>query len=204
MTNDPDALRADIERTRTDLSQNVDALGEAATPGNIAKRQAEKVGGLATGIKDKIMGTAEDVGSDVGDKLSSAGDSVSGAVSDTPHQVRSQTRGNPMAAGLIALGAGWLLGSLLPASTKERELASSAKDKAQPVLQEAQSVAKDAAETLKEPAQEAAGSLKGSAQDAVQNVKDEGQSAASDVKQSAQESKDTVQHHKDRSDTSNF
>ena len=37
-SNDPDQLRAEIERTRSDLSQNVNALGEAVTPGNIAKR----------------------------------------------------------------------------------------------------------------------------------------------------------------------
>ena len=59
-SNDPDQLRAEIERTRSDLSQNVNALGEAVTPGNIAKRQVDKVAGAAVGLKDKVMGTVDD------------------------------------------------------------------------------------------------------------------------------------------------
>ena len=35
MTNDPDVIRADIERTRGDLSRDVNALGEAVSPGNV-------------------------------------------------------------------------------------------------------------------------------------------------------------------------
>jgi hypothetical protein len=64
---------------------------------------------------------------------------------------------------------------------------------AQPVVQEAQSVAKEAAENLKEPARESLQSVKETAQDAVETVKSEGQSAAEDVKGSAQDAKDTVQ-----------
>ena len=73
-----------------------------------------------------------------------------------PDLARRQARGNPLAAGAVALAAGWLVGSLLPASAKERELATSAKDQAQPLLDEAKSVAQETAEGLKEPAQQAA------------------------------------------------
>lgn len=59
MTNDPDVIRADIERTRGDLSRDVNALGEAVSPGNVAKRQASKVGekvsGAATSVKERVM-----------------------------------------------------------------------------------------------------------------------------------------------------
>ena len=43
---------------------------------------------------------------------------------------RRQTQGNPLAAGLIAFGVGWLVSSLLPDSQKERELAHQLKDRA--------------------------------------------------------------------------
>ena len=162
-SNDPDQLRAEIERTRSDLSQNVNALGEAVTPGNIAKRQVDKVAGAAVGLKDKVMGTVDDATSSAADTASGAGDRV-GEVKD---QAARKARGNPMAAGLIALGAGWLLGSLLPASDKERELAAAAKEKAQPMVDEVKNVAQEAAENLKEPAQQAAESLKATAQDAA-------------------------------------
>jgi gas vesicle protein len=196
---DPDAIRADIEQTRANLSRDVNALGEAVTPGHVARRQADKVKDAAVGVKDRIMGSAHDAGDSashlvhgVGDRASGMAHGVSDTATDAKYTARRKTQGNPMAAGLIALGAGWLLGSLMPASQKERELAQTAKDKAQPVLDEAQSVAKDAAAHLKEPAQEAATAVKDSAQGAVENVKAEGQSTAADVRSSAQDSAQTV------------
>jgi gas vesicle protein len=116
---------------------------------------------------------------------SSVGDTAHGAAST----VKRQARGNPLAAGLVALGAGWLLGSLLPASSKETEMAEAVKDRAAPVLDEAQStvkqMAQEGAEHLKEPAQEAVQAVKDHAQDSAQTVKQEGQSAAQDVGESA-------------------
>ena len=73
-SNDPDALRREIEETRANLSQNVNALGEAVQPSNIAKRQVSKAKGAATGVKDKIMGTAEDK-----DQADQARENVSGS-----------------------------------------------------------------------------------------------------------------------------
>lgn len=205
-TNDPEALRAEIEHTRANLSQNVNALGEAVQPSNIAKRQASKVTGAATGLKDKVMGSAEDTASSVGGRASGVGDSVSGSVSNAGQTAKSQAQGNPMAAGLIALGAGWLLGSLLPASSREREAASAVKEQATPLVGQAQDmakeVAKETAEELKEPAMAAADSVKSTAQDAAETVKAEGQGAAEDVKSSAQGSKENVQQHQSQPNTS--
>lgn len=198
-SNDPDAIRADIEQTRANLSRDVNALGEAVTPSNVARRQADKVKDAAVGVKDRIMGSAHDTGGSasamahgLGDQASGMAGSMGDKAGDAKHAARRKTQGNPMAAGLVALGAGWLLGSLMPASQKEQELARTAKDKAQPALDEAQSVAKEAAEHLKEPAQQAATTVKESAQSAVENVKAQGQSAADDVRASAQDSAHTV------------
>lgn len=204
-SNDPEQLRQEIERTRENLSQNVNALGEAVDPSAVAKRQVEKVQdkitGAGRGLKDKIMGSDDDeFHHDEGGlaaRLSDAGDSVSGMaasartnVSDAPAAARRRTRGNPLAAGLVALGAGWLIGSLLPTSEKERQLATSAKEtleeKGQPLIEEVKAVAQQTAQNLKEPAKEAAATLKASAQESVEKVKAEGQDAAHDVKDSAQ------------------
>ena len=186
-TNDPDALRAEIEQTRANLSQNVNALGEAVQPSNIAKRQVSKGTGAATGVT-----------SSVSDSVSGVGSSVTGTVSNAGQTAKTQAQGNPMAAGLIALGAGWLLGSLLPASERERQAASAVKEQATPLVGQAQEmakeVAKETAEELKEPAMSAAESVKSTAQDAAQTVKAEGQTAAEDVKGRAQEAKENVQN----------
>ncbi|MFC7598299.1 DUF3618 domain-containing protein [Terrabacter sp. GCM10028922] len=193
-TNDPDAIRADIERTREELSRDVNALGESVSPGHIAQRQADKVKGRAAALRERVMGTA----SDAGDRASGMAHGVGGAASQAGSAVERKTQGNPLAAGVIALGAGWLVGSLLPASQKERELSQAIKDKAEPVIQEAQSVAKDAAsesaEHLKQPAQEAAEAVKEKAKSAADDVKQEGQQAASDVRESASESAGTVRN----------
>ena len=216
-TNDPEALRAEIEQTRANLSQNVNALGEAVQPSNIAKRQVSKVTGAATGLKDKVMGSAEDTHSTVTTKasgmtssvtgsVSGVGSTVSDSVSSAGQTAKAQTQGNPLAAGLIALGTGWLLGSVLPASSRERQAASAIKEQATPLVGQAQEMAKEvareAAEELKEPAMSAAESVKSTAQDAAQTVKAEGQSAAEDVKTSAQDSKQNVQQHQSQPGTS--
>ena len=186
---DPDVIRADIERTRSELSRDVNALGESVTPGHMARKGADKVKDRAAGLKDQIMGSASDAGHATSDSASSMGSSVGDTAHGAASTVKRQARGNPLAAGLVALGAGWLLGSLLPASSKETEMAEAVKDRAAPVLDEAQStvkqMAQEGAEHLKEPAQEAVQTVKDHAQDSVQTVKQEGQSAAQDVGESA-------------------
>ena len=201
-SNNPEELRTEIEQTRANLSQNVNALGEAVTPGAIARRQVDKVKGAGVGVKDKIMGSADDARSSVSGSASGLGDSAGSMAGNAQQSARRKTQGNPLAAGLIALGAGWLVGSLLPASEKERQAAAAVKEKAQPVVSEAQSLAKDAAQNLQQPAQDAVDSVKATAQDAAETVKSEGQTASQDVKASVQDSKETVQQHQQRTDTS--
>ena len=57
MSNDPEQIRREIERTRTELSENVNALGDKVNPGSIAKRQVSRVRGAATSVKDAVMGS---------------------------------------------------------------------------------------------------------------------------------------------------
>ena len=115
-TNDPEQIRADIEATRARLSAAVDTLADEANPKNIARRKAddvkESVRDRVTGLKDSIMGTADDVRGSAHDTAGSARDSVAGAagsardaVSNAPGNVRARTRGNPLAAGVVACGS---------------------------------------------------------------------------------------------------
>ncbi len=73
---------------------------------------------------------------------------------------RRKTQGNPLAAGLIAFGAGLLVSSLIPASQKEREAADALKTAAEPLTTELTEAAKHVAEGLKEPAQAAMENVK--------------------------------------------
>ena len=195
MSENPEQIRQDIEVTRGRLSDDVDVLTETVRPSNVARRQADKVSGRAAELKHRVMGVADDAhsrtteaGSSVGEKASELGDKAG----EVPQMARRQTRGNPLAAGLIALGAGWLVGSLLPASERERQAAEQLRDKAQPLVEEAKSVAQETAQELKQPAREAAEAVKQSATESAQTVKDEGRSTAQEVQGSATDAADTI------------
>ncbi|MCB5283322.1 DUF3618 domain-containing protein [Arthrobacter sp. AL08] len=200
MSENPDAIRADIEATRARLGTNVDAVADKVTPSHIVQRQTDRVKAnvkdAVFGVKEKVMGAADHTAGNVhtaagntGAHLGNAGAAMGGA----PAQVKTRTRGNPLAAGLIAFGAGLLASALIPASQKEREAADALKTAAEPFTTELTEAAKHMAEGLKEPAQAAMESVKASAADATEAVKAEGQGAVADVKERTAEAKDTVQ-----------
>ncbi|MCU1540904.1 MAG: hypothetical protein JWM01_1851 [Arthrobacter sp.] len=207
MSENPDVIRADIEATRARLGTNVDAVADKVTPSHIVQRQSDKVKesvkDAVFGVKEKVMGAADhasgnvhsaagSAGSRLGDAGSRLGDAGS-AIGDAPAQVKAKAQGNPLAAGLIAFGAGLLVSSLIPASQKEREAAEAIKTAAEPLATELTDAAKNVAEGLKEPAQAAMENVKATAADATEHVKAEGQGAVADVKDKAADAKENVQ-----------
>lgn len=186
MSNNPDEIRAHIEVTRTELGTNVDALADKVAPSKIAHRQVGKVRDAIGGVRNRVMGSTDD--------LSDRGAAASDTVADAAHTAKEKVEGNPLAVGLIAFGIGWLTASLIPASEKEKEVASNVKDAAQPLIQEATDAAKDMAENLKQPAQDAAQAVKDSATDAAGDIRNEASSAANDVKEHAQGAADDVRN----------
>lgn len=184
MTDSPDAIRADIERTREELGLDVDALADKVTPSKIAQRQADKVRGVFGSVRERVMGAADDASSSASGLAHGAG--------DVAHTVKAKAEGAPLAVGLIAFGAGLLLSALIPASRKEKELAESVKDAAQPLLDEVSAVGKEVADDLKQPAQDAVAAVQDRAAEAVGTVKDEASGAADTVKDQAQQARDNV------------
>lgn len=210
-TSDPDVLRQQIEGTRRELSYDVDALNEKVNPARVKDRKVAQVKGRFQRMKDSVMGSAhqtgyqgQDMASAATDRMQSmasqAGDMAQQAgelVQQAPERITRQARGNPLAAGLIAFGVGWLVSSLMPASEKEKELAQQAESKvrehSQPVMDQAKQMAQEMGDQLKPVAQQAVEEVKSTAQDAATTVKEEGKSAAQDVQGQAQDSKETVQ-----------
>jgi hypothetical protein len=214
-TSDPDVIRRQIEDTRRELSYDVDALNEKVNPARVVDRRVSAAKGRMTNLKEKVMGSAHDttssaqgVASDAAGSVQNAASSAAGSVQDAastavgavqqaPDQVIRQTQGNPLAAGLIAFGVGWLVSSLLPASEKEKQLAqqaeSAVREHKDAILEPAKQAAQEIGEQLKPAAQGAVESVKSTAQDAAATVKEEGQSAAADVQGQAAQSKQKVQ-----------
>ena len=203
-SSDPDVIRRQIEDTRRELSYDVDALNEKVNPARVVDRRVTAAKGRLTSVKEKVMGSAQDTTSSAHAMASNAAGSVQdaastavGAVQQAPDTVIRQTQGNPLAAGLIAFGVGWLVSSLLPASEKEKQLAqqaeSAVREHKDQLLEPAKQAAQEIGEQLKPAAQEAMESVKSTAQDAAATVKDEGQAAVQDVQGQAQQSKEKVQ-----------
>lgn len=204
MTNDPDEIRADIEYTRAELGRDVDALAEKVSPSKAVGRQTDRIRDRLGNMKESIMGspdhdpytgqqyssggTVHDARERVGEVAHQAGQ----AVQEAPAAVRRGTRGNPLAAGLIALGAGWLIASLIPASRAEQQAAEAVKERAKPVVEGAKSVAQEMGEHLKPEAQGAVDSVKETAREGVEHVKGEGQDKAHELKEESRQSAERV------------
>lgn len=148
-----------------------------------------------SGHAQNAAGTVQDAAHQAGGVVQHVGEQASGLVSDAagavahaPQAVRRQAQGNPLAAGLVAFGAGWLVASLLPASRRERELAEQAQELAQPLADKAREVVSD----LQQPAQQAVQQVRETAQDAAQTVAQSGRAAAGQVQERAQEAPQNV------------
>lgn len=202
----PDEIRAEIEQTRAELSTDVDMLAEKVSPARVVERRVDATKAAVTDLKEKVMGKASDVTSAAGDKasgltagMSSATSSTGQTVSQAPQQVKSKAQGNPMAAGLVAFGMGWLASSLFPTTQTEQRLAESLKEKgkplAEPVKSELSSVASELKDNLQQPVQEAVSSVKDTATDAAGTVKDTATSSTQDVKDHAEQAAGTVKDH---------
>jgi hypothetical protein len=116
-----------------------------------------------------------------------AASSMQEAVSSVPRVARQQAQGSPLAAGLIAFGAGVLISSLLPRSQPEQHLAGqlrhTAMEHSDELGQAATGTVQRVREDLREPARQAARSVTSAAGEAAAKVRDEGRWAGRDIKE---------------------
>jgi gas vesicle protein len=221
-SNDPDEIRADIERTRATLSDDVDDLAESVKPKSVAKRQVDKVKDAAGSLKDRVMGSDEDdytSSSTVGDKASAAKDAVTDkayaakdAVADKAYAARDTmsekasdaadaVRGAPTTLKRKTQGnplaAGVIafgLGMLVSSLIPSSEKERQAVSQLQENLEPVKAKAAEVASDVGE-------SLKPAAQEAAESVKSTAQEGVESVKQegqsAAQDVKDQAQDSKD-------
>ena len=203
MAQESDELRQQIDSQRAEISGTVSEIENRVRPSRIAARSSDRLKHRMTGWRDAVFGGADDRRSPYGDesgygygttgygtggdgssengmahRASDAASSAADSIRHSPEFARRETRGNPLAAGAIALGAGWLVAGLLPESRQERKLV----QRAEPKLAEAAATAKSegaaVAEEMREPAKEAAKELQDTSKDAARHVK-EGASGSS-------------------------
>jgi Protein of unknown function (DUF3618) len=179
----PEAIQRQIEQTRQTLSSDVDRLGDKVSPSKVVGRRVDSIKGTASSVKDRVMGSAGSAGGSVGSAASSVGDAAGAA----PAAMRRQAEGNPLAAGLIAFGVGWLLSSLAPATQPEQELARAVEDKVTDLAEPVKAAAQEVAGNLQEPLQQSAEQIKSAATDAASETAEQAKSAAQDVREPLQQ-----------------
>jgi gas vesicle protein len=193
MGQDPDAIRQDIEQTRTEMSETVEAVGYKADVPSRAKdavsdkveNMKSKVSDTATRAKEAVVGTASRAGDAVSDTTSRVGDATpsGGQVKQQAKRAAGLAQENPLGLAIGAAAVGFLAGLAAPSTRVEDErlgpMADQVKDRVKETGQEAldrgrqvaQEVASRAADTAKEQTQEHGQDL---AQGAAQNAQDLG------------------------------
>jgi hypothetical protein len=208
-SNDPTEIRADIERTRAALSDDVDELAETVKPQNVARRQVDKVKEAASNVKERVMGSNDDDYSDsavgtvadkasyvkeaatdkayaakdaVADKAYVAKDAVSEKASEAGEAVRRAPATLKRKARGNPLAAGVIafgLGMLVSSLIPSTEKEREAVSQLQENLEPVKEKASEVAKDIGE-------SLKPAAQEAAESVKTTAQEGVENVKQEGQ------------------
>lgn len=193
MGQDPDAIRQDIEQTRAEMGETVEAIGyKADVPSRAKDAVSEKVENVkskvsdtATRAKEAVTGTTSQVSNRVADATPS-----SGQVKQQARRTAGLAKENPLGLAIGAAALGFLAGLAVPSTRVEDEklgpVADQVKDKVKETGQEAldrgkqvaQEVASTAADTAKSSAQEHGQGLAESAKQSAQDVKSEASSSS--------------------------
>jgi ElaB/YqjD/DUF883 family membrane-anchored ribosome-binding protein len=171
MGEDPDRIRAEIEQTRAEMGETVDALGyktdvKARAKDSIQDKK-ESVMGVATSAKERLVGAGQSVGDATPD---------SQQVKQQARRAKGVAQDNPLGLAVGAVAVGFLAGMLIPSTRVEDDKLGSmsddvierAKETGQEALEHGKQVAQDAAQTAKESGLEHADELKSTAQDHAQ------------------------------------
>ena len=178
MGKDPSEIREEIEQTRGEMGETVEALAYKA---DVKTRAKENIAGKRDRVMEKVTGTGSRVGQPTPD---------TDEVKQRAKRAAGIAQENPLGLALGSVAVGFIVGMLVPSTRVEDEkigpmadqVKERAKETGQEALERGKEVAQDAAQSAKETAQQSgqkqAEELRGSAQDKAQEAK-EGASQAS-------------------------
>jgi hypothetical protein len=191
MGQDPDQIRQEIEDTRAEMSETVEAIGyKADVPSRAKEKVSEKVDDVrakvsdtATRAKEAVTGTTSRVGDAAGGAASRVGEATPsrGEARQRARRAAGLAKENPLGLAVGAVAVGFLAGLAVPSTRVEDErlgpVADQVKDKVKETGQEA-------LDRGKQVAQEVAGTA---ADTAKQRTQEHGQELADSARQSAQD-----------------
>ena len=169
MGQDPDAIRQQIEETRSEMADTVDALGHKA---DVRSRAKESVQQKTQRMRDRITGAS----SRISDATPEGGDVKRGA-----RQAVGVAQENPIGLALGAVATGFVAGMLIPSTRVEDEKLGPTADE---VKRQAKETGEEALERGKQVAQEAAQSA---AETATERGREQGEQLRESTRRSAQD-----------------
>jgi gas vesicle protein len=173
----PDVIRRDIEQTRAEMSDTVEAIGYKADVPSRAKEsvqdKVDSVKGALTGAQGRVSDATPDAGQVKGQARRAAGIAQS----------------NPLGLAVGAAAAGFLLGLLVPETQKEHEVLGEQADQIKGQVKEtAQTAVDHGRQAAQEVAQQTAQTAKETAQDVgQQHAQEVKETAASNAQQATQQ-----------------
>jgi ElaB/YqjD/DUF883 family membrane-anchored ribosome-binding protein len=171
MGQDPSRIREEIEQTRTEMGDTVEALGYKA---DVKTRAKDNMADKRDRLKERITGTTPD----------------SEEVKEGAKRAVGVAQENPIGLGLASVAVGFVAGMLVPSTRVEDEklgptadqVKEQARETGQEALERGKEVAQEAAQSAKETAQEKGGEhaeqLRDSAKEKVDGTVDAGPTEA--------------------------
>jgi ElaB/YqjD/DUF883 family membrane-anchored ribosome-binding protein len=150
MGEDPVAIKQEIEQTRGEMGETMDAIGYKtdvrARTGDYVSDKKDKVAGTVSGVKDRVASTASRV------VPSREG------IKHQSQRVASSAQSNPVGMAVGAAAVGFLVGMLVPSTRVEDErvggIADQMKEKVSDVGHEALERGREVAQEVKDSAVE--------------------------------------------------
>ena len=160
MGEDPDRIRQEIEQTRAEMSETVDAL-EYKT--DVKSRTKEKVVGATQSVREKVVGAKDSVAGTAGSVGDAAPDRQQ--VAANARRAKGLAQENPLGFAIGSIAVGFVAGLLVPATRVEDEKLGQISDQ---VTEKAKQTGQEALEHGKEVARETAQTAQSTLQDSAQ------------------------------------
>lgn len=176
MVEKSEVIRGDIERTRSEMGDTLDALGykanvPARTRGWVGRKRQTVTGVCGRGMS-KVSGAADSVVTRVSGATPTSNQVQSGA-----GRIKGTAQSNPLGLALAGAAVGFLAGLFSPSSSVEKE-------KLGPMADELKSKAVEAGQEALEHGKQVA---QATAESAVETAKAEGQRHSEELSSSLQE-----------------
>jgi len=111
-TDDTSEIRADIEQTRAEMSETINALTERLSPSNLKEQAQEQLHDVKEHVKEQVKeqfyGAKEMVRDATIGRVENMVSNASDTVSDAGSSIMDTIRQNPIPAALVGIGLSWL------------------------------------------------------------------------------------------------